>query len=114
MDNNNDLTYHINHVVDIYLKDEIKSYEEIYDVSFYGLNLTDIFNKIEDKDHVLYSLLTMYLHIKTYTTKPFYGILPFKLGGKWYWNKKISITYLTNKDNIKIPIETHIILNEAL
>lgn len=39
-------------------------------------------------------------------------ILPFKLGDKWYWFKKIKITYLTNDDGKHIPIKTEIFKNE--
>lgn len=40
---------------------------------------------------------------------PFYGLLPFKLGGKWHWYRKIKVTYLINPDNQESPIKTELV-----
>mgnify|MGYP006302498559 CR=1 FL=1 len=36
-------------------------------------------------------------------------ILPFKLGGKWYWFRKIKTTYVINASGESVPIRRHII-----
>lgn len=39
---------------------------------------------------------------------PFYGILPFRIGGKWHWGTKIKTTYIVNTDCLKIPVRVQI------
>jgi hypothetical protein len=38
-------------------------------------------------------------------------ILPFKLGGKWYFWKKIRITYIIMDDGNSSPIKTELVEN---
>lgn len=43
---------------------------------------------------------------------PFYGILPFKLNGVWYWGRKVKTTYIITCDignrALAVPIKTAI------
>ena len=41
-------------------------------------------------------------------TVPFYGVLPFKMSGKWHWGKKIKTTYLVNTDLKKCPVRVQL------
>jgi len=43
---------------------------------------------------------------------PYYGILPFRLSGKWRWGTKIKTTYLVNIDCLKIPVRVQIYKKE--
>ena len=36
-------------------------------------------------------------------------ILPFKLGGKWYWLKTIKTTYIVAENGESIPIKSEVI-----
>lgn len=40
--------------------------------------------------------------------RPFYGLLPFKLGGRWYWFKKIKRTSLLMNSGELCPIKNEI------
>lgn len=47
-------------------------------------------------------------------TVPFYGVLPFKMSGKWHWGKKIKTTYLVNTDLKKCPVRVQLWNQENL
>ena len=47
-------------------------------------------------------------------TVPFYGVLPFKMSGKWHWGKKIKTTYLVNTNLKKCPVRVQLWNQENL